>query len=73
MFYREDEARRILREVDMAYGVDCSIRRGLDDGGEYRDDPEYEYNADLGYSERIRSAHPIDDNIEATNEAVDDE
>jgi hypothetical protein len=59
----------------VAFGIGTNYAIGERmDPQDFREQPEYEYNADLGYSEPIRKRHPLDDDIDSAMEAgADDE
>ena len=57
MAYREDEAREILRRVNMAYGVGTDYGRGeVMDPPEYYEKPEREY--DENTTDRFDDEYP---------------
>ena len=68
MSYREDEARAMLREVSMAYGVDR-----FPDPPEYYEKPGWDWNGDTREPEMIRGQSELDDDLDAEAEACDDE
>jgi hypothetical protein len=66
MSYREDEARRILKEVDMAYGVGTDYGRG-----EMMDPPEHYEKTEREFDENL--FHEIDEDSDDYEQSEDDD